>query len=267
MSIPSFVVDAFTSTLFSGNQAAVCILQEHKPDHWLQRVAAEFNLSETAFLRQIDNNRWHLRWFTPTCEIKLCGHATLASAHVLINELKYDYDEIIFSTLSGDLYAYVDAGKIKLDFPRTDISRITESRADIAALGLQPIASYKAGEDILIELASAEDVQNYQPDFFKVAAVHARGVIITAAVNTKSPNNIGVDFVSRFFAPNVGINEDPVTGSAHCALASLWSEKLGKISLRAKQVSARTGILDVVCHETRVDLIGNCVTFLRGNIA
>ena len=266
MSIPSFVIDAFTSTLFSGNQAAVCILQEHKHDHWLQRVAAEFNLSETAFLRQLDNNHWHLRWFTPTCEIKLCGHATLASAHVLLNELKYDYDEIIFSTLSGDLYAYVEADKIKLDFPRTAISRITEHRVDIAALGLKPIASYTAGENILIELASADDVQNYQPDFNKIAAVHAPGVIITAA-NIKPTSNDGIDFVSRFFAPNIGINEDPVTGSAHCALASLWSEKLGKTSLRAKQVSARTGILDIVCHETRVDLIGSCVTFLKGNIA
>lgn len=266
MSIPSFVVDAFTSTLFSGNQAAVCILQEHKPDHWLQRVAAEFNLSETAFLRQIDDNRWHLRWFTPTCEIKLCGHATLASAHVLINELKYNYSEIIFSTLSGDLYAYVSADKIKLDFPRTSISAINEKRADIDALGLQQVASYKAGEDILIELIDAEAVQNYQPDFTKLAAIHARGVIITAAVGAAATNQKDIDFVSRFFAPNSGINEDPVTGSAHCALASLWSEKLGKKSLRAKQVSARTGILDVVCHEDRVDLIGNCVTFLKGNI-
>ena len=262
MTISAFIVDAFTDKAFGGNPAAVCILTETKPDHWLQQVAAEFNLSETAFLQQQENNRWHLRWFTPTCEIKLCGHATLASTHVLLNELKLPYSTVIFSSLSGDLHAALyDLAQIKLDFPRIFCEKKEGADTDINALGLNQLSVYSAGEDIILELASEADVLNYRPDFAAISKINTRGLIITARSATDDR-----DFVSRFFAPRVGINEDPVTGSAHCSLANLWSKKLGKNILRAEQLSTRRGILDLVVHDTRVELIGSCVTVLKGNL-
>jgi PhzF family phenazine biosynthesis protein len=261
-SIPTFIVDAFTQKAFGGNPAAVCILNETKPDQWLQQVAAEFNLSETAFLQQQQDDRWHLRWFTPTCEVKLCGHATLASAHVLLNELKLPYSTLIFSSLSGDLYAAVKGSHIKLDFPRIFCTDIASVDARITALGLNQLCAYNAGEDIILALASEAEVANYQPNFVAIASIPTvRGVIITAKSETSER-----DFVSRFFAPRAGVNEDPVTGSAHCSLGSLWSIKLGKNVLRAEQLSTRRGILNLVVHDTRVDLIGECVTFLKGEL-
>lgn len=257
----SFLVDAFTHKPFAGNPAAVCILNEEKSSAWQQQIAAEFNLSETAFLRQIEGNRWSLRWFTPSCEVKLCGHATLASAHVLLNELQFPYSEIVFSTLSGDLKALACEPGIKLDFPRVSCSIIATEPAEIAALKLHQLGSYHAGEDVILELASEEAVANYQPDLSAIANIAVRGLIITAQSATGDR-----DFVSRFFAPRAGVNEDPVTGSAHCSLASLWSEKLGKKTLRAAQLSARGGLLDLVVHQDRVDLIGNCVTLLQGEL-
>ena len=259
--IPSFIVDAFAVTAFTGNPAAVCILSEEKSARWLQQVAAEFNLSETAFIQQSHENQWKLRWFTPSCEIKLCGHATLASAHVLLNELQLPYDNIIFSTLSGDLITSVHESAIKLDFPRIPCTAIPSALPEIAALGLGERASYYAGEDIIVELASEQAVADYQPDFAAIAKINARGLIITAQSATNNR-----DFVSRFFAPKVGVNEDPVTGSAHCSLADLWSVKLGKTSLRAEQLSARRGILDLIVSEQRVALIGQCVTILQGEL-
>ncbi len=271
-STPAYIVDAFTDKAFGGNPAAVCILQEAKTDQWLQQVAAEFNLSETAFLQQEKANHWRLRWFTPTCEIKLCGHATLASAQVLLNELKLPYSTIIFSTLSGDLQASIHDGKsdhglqtsaqIKLDFPRIFCSKIEQVPVAINALGLHQLAAYQAGEDIILELANEAEVLSYRPDFAAISNINeARGIIITA----KSANRER-DFVSRFFAPNSGINEDPVTGSAHCSLADLWRKKLGKNKLRAEQLSTRRGILDLVVRDTRVELIGSCVTVLKGEL-
>ncbi|HWV15704.1 MAG TPA: PhzF family phenazine biosynthesis protein [Cellvibrio sp.] len=257
----SFIVDAFTDKPFAGNPAAVCILNEEKPLAWLQQIAAEFNLSETAFLQQIEGNRWHLRWFTPICEIKLCGHATLASAHVLLHELHFPYSDIVFYTLSGDLQARACESGIKLDFPRVPCSAMNTEPADIAALKLHQLGSYYAGEDIILELASEEAVLNYQPDLAAIARIAVRGLIITARSATDER-----DFVSRFFAPRAGVDEDPVTGSAHCSLASLWSEKLGKKTLRAAQLSARGGVLDLIVHPDRVDLIGSCVTLLQGEL-
>lgn len=283
-SIPAYIVDAFTDKAFGGNPAAVCILREAKTDQWLQKVAAEFNLSETAFLQQAKDNRWHLRWFTPTCEIKLCGHATLASTHVLLNELKLPYPTIIFSSLSSDLQATIYEGEngheekkrhdeevghdgkngaqIKLDFPRIFCSQIGQVSPAINALGLHQQVAYSAGEDIILELANEAEVLNYRPDFVAIANINeTRGIIITAKSATAER-----DFVSRFFAPSAGINEDPVTGSAHCSLADLWSKKLGKNNLRAEQLSNRRGILDLVVHDTRVELIGSCVTILKGEL-
>ena len=264
MSISTFIVDAFTSTLFKGNQAAVCILHEDKTDAWMQQIAAEFNLSETAFLRRTNENHWSLRWFTPTCEMKLCGHATLASAHILANELGEPYKEFFFSTLSGILTATVNNDTITLDFPKIKpeyLSGIYVHESGIDKLNLNFKECYKSGEDILLVLESEKDVANYEPEIEKIAAFNARGLVITAASDTKER-----DFVSRFFAPQAGVNEDPVTGSAHCGLATYWSRQLHKTSLRAEQLSARTGLLDVICEESRVKLIGKSVTFLRGKI-
>jgi len=257
----SFIVDAFAPNAFGGNPAALCILSEEKPTKWLQQIAAEFNLSETAFIKPTNENYWGLRWFTPTCEIKLCGHATLASAHVLLHELKLPYNEIIFSTLSGDLKATAHDSRLKLDFPRIPCTIIEKELSDITALGLNQRNAYHAGEDIILELENESAVLQYQPDFLKIANIKTRGVIITAQSATSER-----DFVSRFFAPRAGINEDPVTGSAHCSLGSLWSEKLGKTTLRAEQLSSRRGIIDLIIHNDRVDLIGKCVTILQGEL-
>ncbi len=264
--ITAYIVDAFTTNAFGGNPAAVCILPEEKTDGWLQQVAAEFNLSETAFLLQQADNSWQLRWFTPTCEIKLCGHATLASAHILLTELLQADQELIFSTLSGTLTATRNNGKITLDFPKISLQLLSriflyDKDTGINQLNLHIVAGYQAGEDILLELESENDILQYQPDFTMIARINTRGLIITA----KSATNAR-DFVSRFFAPRAGINEDPVTGSAHCSLAEFWSKRLGKNSLRAEQLSSRRGILDLEVLDTRVRLIGSCVTVMKGEL-
>ena len=263
--LPYFVVDAFTHKPFSGNPAAVCILEEVKSDEWLQAVAAEFNLSETAFLWHKQDNLWELRWFTPSCEVKLCGHATLASAHVLARELGVNYSKLLFSTLSGILTAEINESSITLNFPKIEpklFSRIYLERDEVGVkqLNFEALACFQAGEDIIIDLASEDEVLNYQPNFEKLAKVNARGIILTAPSKTS-----GRDFVSRFFAPRAGINEDPVTGSAHCSLAVLWSKKLDKLSLRAEQLSQRRGFVNVVVNQDSVSLMGESVTFAKGN--
>lgn len=264
--IPFFVVDAFTQKPFSGNPAAVCILSGPKTDDWLQQVAAEFNLSETAFLWHEQNNQWKLRWFTPTCEVKLCGHATLASAHVLARELKLQHAEFIFSTLSGSLTAKVDKETITLNFPKVEpklFSKIYLHKDDVGIkeLNLDIVAAYQAGEDIIVELAHEDEVLNYLPEIDKLAKIETRGLIITSPAK-----NSDRDFVSRFFAPRYGINEDPVTGSAHCSLAVLWSKKLGKASLRAEQLSERRGFLEVGVYQEHVSLAGESMTFSKGTL-
>jgi len=263
---PYFVVDAFTHKPFSGNPAAVCILHEPKSDDWLQQVAAEFNLSETAFLWHTENNLWRLRWFTPTCEVKLCGHATLASAHVLARELHFPQAEFLFSTLSGILTATINEANISLSFPKIEpklFSRIylDNDDAGIKQLNLETVACYQAGDDVIVEVASEAEVLDYTPEIEKIAKIKARGVILTGP-----SKNSDRDFVSRFFAPRAGINEDPVTGSAHCSLAILWSKKLGKSLLRAEQLSQRSGFLELGVYQDHINLIGNCVTFSKGDM-
>lgn len=265
-SLPYFVVDAFTHKPFSGNPAAVCILDEPKKDHWLQQVAAEFNLSETAFLWHQENNLWKLRWFTPTCEVNLCGHATLASAHVLARELHLHHAELLFSTLSGVLTAKIEEVTITLNFPKIEpklFSRIylDNDTAGIKQLNLDVVACYQAGEDIIIEVTNEDEVLNYQPEIEKITKIDSRGIILTGP-----GKNSDRDFVSRFFAPRFGINEDPVTGSAHSSLAILWSKKLGKSSLRAEQLSQRRGFIELGVYQGHVSLIGRCSTFAKGNI-
>jgi len=264
--LPYFVVDAFTHKPFSGNPAAVCILDEPKTDDWLQRIAAQFNLSETAFLWHQKDNQWLLRWFTPSCEVRLCGHATLASAHVLSNELNLPYAEFLFSTLSGILVAVVDEENISLNFPKIQPKlfsgiHLHNDDVGIKQLNLNIVAAYQAGEDIIVELATEAEVLNYSPEIEKLAKIETRGVIITAPAK-----NDERDFVSRFFAPRAGIDEDPVTGSAHCSLAILWSKKLGKQSLRAEQLSQRGGFLEVGVHQGHVSLIGKSLTFSKGTL-
>lgn len=264
-SLPFFVVDAFTDKPFGGNPAAVCILDLPETDKNLQKIAAEFNLSETAFLWHEMENCWKLRWFTPTCEVKLCGHATLASAHVLARELNFQHDEFLFSTLSGVLSAKVGEDGITLNFPKIEpkvFSNIYlhEQGINFGNLNLNVVAAYQAGEDIILELAHEDEVLDYRPEFDKLAAINTRGIMITS----KSKNGER-DFVSRFFAPRIGIDEDPVTGSAHCSLAVLWSKKLGKLSLRAEQLSRRRGFIKLEVHQEHVRLIGESVTFAKGD--
>lgn len=261
-SFPFFIIDAFSFGAFTGNQAAVCILEEPKSDEWLQQIAAEFNYSETAFLWYRGINHWQLRWFTPSCEVKLCGHATLASAHALAREMGIKESEFLFSTLSGTLSAKTGAENITLTFPKIQceyLSKVYLHELGFDELGLNALDTYRAGEDFLIHLDSEDEVKNYEPDFATIARLTPRGMIITAA-----SSNSERDFVSRFFAPAVGVNEDPVTGSAHCSLAVFWERQLGKSELRAEQLSKRGGILDLKVDEGSVNLTGKCFTFAKG---
>lgn len=259
--LPCYIVDAFVGPLFSGNPAAVVILEKEVEAEWMQKVAAEFNLSETSFLVPAGNNAWQLRWFTPTTEVNLCGHATLAAAHVLVNELDSSVEQITFHTRSGELIATRSGDQLILDFPRTYTEPSPEHRQITSQLGLLHFPVFKAGEDMLIEFPTAHQVQAYQPDMNAVAALKCRGLIVTAR-----GANEGLDFVSRFFAPAFGIPEDPVTGSAHCALADYWSRQLNKTQFMAEQLSERRGYLFVELLGARVALSGKCRTMVRGEL-
>lgn len=264
--VPCYIVDAFVDQPFSGNPAAVVLLDKPADDIWMQNVAAEFNLSETSFLVPVGENAdgenvWHLRWFTPTTEVNLCGHATLAAAHVLAHEVQNASHEFRFQTRSGELVASRAEDGLTLNFPRTYTEPSADHRAITAQLGLLHFPVFKAGEDLLIEFPNAQQVQAYQPDMDAVAALSCRGLIVTARGAPET-----VDFVSRFFAPAFGIPEDPVTGSAHCALADYWSRQLNKTQFVAQQLSARRGYLRVELAGNRVTLNGKCKTMVRGQL-
>lgn len=252
-------VDAFTDTPFAGNPAAVCILPEERDAQWMQKVAREMNLSETAFLLQQDDG-FSLRWFTPSVEVDLCGHATLASAHVLweTSLLKPD-EQARFFTRSGLLTAKRQGNWIELDFPATPPEAATAPEGLLQALNVDALYVGKSRFDYMVEVASEAIVRNVRPDFARLAKVATRGVIVTSRASMP-----GYDFVSRFFAISVGVDEDPVTGSAHCTLAPYWGSKLGKESLLAYQASARGGILRVKVDGGRVKIAGQAVTVLRG---
>ena len=254
-------VDAFTDTPFAGNPAAVCILPEPRDEDWMQNVAREMNLSETAFLlRQSDG--FHLRWFTPAVEVDLCGHATLASAHVLWESGHVKPDEQArFHTRSGLLTAERKGAWIDLNFPATRDEPADAPSGLLEALGVTATYIGKNRFDYLIEVGSEDTVRNISPNFSSLATISARGVIVTS--RSTSPD---YDFVSRFFAPQVGINEDPVTGSAHCTLAPYWSKKLGKDEMVGYQASARGGVVRVRVSGDRVYLGGQAVTVLRGEL-
>lgn len=266
-SLPSFIVDAFTYGDLRGNPAAVVVLEEERDSGWMQAVAAEFNLSETAFLSRTgpERNHWNLRWFTPAVEVELCGHATLAAAHVLWQHLGTGGESLFFSTLSGTLEARRNNGPAKpgiaLNFPVVGVDQLDTSRIPSEPLGLQAVNAMRAGQALLVELPDALSVRDYQPDAMTIAALDWRALIITARGPTGE-----VDFVSRFFAPKMGIPEDPVTGSVHCSLAPYWASRLGRRELVAEQWSPRGGRLCLELEEGRVRLAGEARTFLRGEM-
>ena len=261
MYIPIYQVDAFTSTPFHGNPAAVCILPEERAEDWMQNVALEMNLSETAFLvRQPDG--FNLRWFTPAVEVELCGHATLASAHILWETGLLEPDEQArFHTLSGLLTAERKGEWIEMDFPATPPQAISHQPTLIEALGVEPLYTGKNQFDFLVEVVSEDAVRDLQPNFNQLKALGVRGVMVTS--QSKGGE---YDFVSRFFAPGAGIDEDPVTGSAHCTLGPFWAKQLGKDELVANQVSARGGIVRVRVEGERVCLGGQAITVMQGEL-
>lgn len=261
MGLRIFQVDAFTDKPFAGNPAAVCVLPEPRDARWMQDVAQEMNLSETAFLhRQTD--AYNLRWFTPTVEVDLCGHATLASAHVLweAGYLKRD-EPARFSTRSGLLTAERKGDWIELDFPAEREEQVTAPANLGRALGVTPKYVGKNRFDYLVEVDSEETVRSLKPDLALLGEIPARGFMVTSRASTQ-----GFDFVSRFFAPRAGINEDPVTGSAHCCLGPFWSTRLKMNECVAHQVSARGGVVRVRLSGNRVYLGGQAVTVLRGEL-
>jgi PhzF family phenazine biosynthesis protein len=257
-------VDAFTDRAFGGNPAAVCILAAPREAHWMQSVAMEMNLSETAFLVRRDDGSYDLRWFTPAVEVDLCGHATLASAHVLWEEGRLGRDETArFHTRSGLLLAARRGERIELDFPAKLEESIAPPEGLLAALGLA-VARYvgKNKFDYLVEVESEAVVRGLKPDDRALAKLPVRGVIVTSRAAARP-----YDFVSRFFAPGSGIAEDPVTGSAHCCLAPYWQERLGKDEMVGYQASARGGVVHVRVAGDRVMLGGQAVTVMRGELA
>ncbi|MCG3110776.1 MAG: PhzF family phenazine biosynthesis protein [Candidatus Manganitrophus sp. SB1] len=261
MGIPIAQVDAFTDQPFSGNPAAVCLLDEPMEAGWMQKVAREMNLSETAFLLK-EGVLFQLRWFTPTVEVDLCGHATLAGAHMLWEWgiLKPD-EQARFQTKSGLLTADKKEGWIELDLPAEPEKEAPPPPALQKALGMAPKYIGKNRFDYLIEVESEEVLRKLQPDFGLLATVPCRGVIVTSRSDSDR-----FDFVSRTFAPRAGINEDPVTGSAHCCLGPFWKERLGKNTFLAYQASARGGVVRVRSAGDRVYLGGKAVTVSRGTL-
>lgn len=252
-----YQIDAFTSQAFRGNPAAVCLLDGERDARWMQNVAAEMNLSETAFLVARDGD-YSLRWFTPAAEVALCGHATLASAHALYEE--HGVTSARFHTLSGVLTATRDGDWIELDFPTRVSEPVAAPEGLLESLGVSE-ARYvgRNVDDYVIEVASEDEVRAVSPDFKRLGTIPVRGVIVTS-------RSKDYDFVSRFFGPAVGVDEDPVTGSAHCALTPYWSAKLGKPEMLAYQASKRGGELQVRLDGDRVKMRGQAVTVLRGDL-
>ncbi len=258
MEIPVFQVDAFSSRVFAGNPAAVCPLPAFLPDATLQSIAAENNLAETAFFVPEGSN-FHLRWFTPACEVELCGHATLASAHVLFTELGASGDSLRFQTKSGELTVQRKGDLLELDFPARPPLPCEISPSLLGALGGPEPLEILAARDYLVRYSSHEDVQALHPKMESLLDIDRFAVIATAPGKD-------CDFVSRFFAPAKGVPEDPVTGSAHCTLIPYWAEQLGKQSLYARQISPRGGELFCTMADRRVLIAGRAVLFLKGII-
>ncbi len=260
MTIPIYQADAFTAELFGGNPAAVCPLKEWLSDELMQQIAVENNLSETAFLVK-ENNDYHIRWFTPGTEVALCGHATLASAHILFTQLQHASNTITFHSKSGPLQVTKqDNGQLTLNFPANPPQPVTEVPAGIFdGLGIAPAPVFKTSFDYMVVLPSQKIVEGLAPDFKTLSQTPCRGVIATAAGEE-------VDFVSRCFYPQSGIDEDPVTGSAHTIMVPYWAAQLKKNTLTAIQLSKRRGLLQCELKDDRVLMSGHAVTYLKGTI-
>jgi PhzF family phenazine biosynthesis protein len=261
MKLSIYQVDAFADKLFSGNPAAVVPLKEWLPDETLQKIAMENNLAETAFFLPSKEKGadFELRWFTPEVEINLCGHATLASAYVIFHLLKAKKKQVSFSSKSGLLHVARKGEMIELDFPSWKPEKLNDYPAGLSqALGVEKIAGVYRHRDLLVEVSSQQEVEDASPDFAAIKKI-ADKVIITAPGHD-------FDFVSRFFAPGVGVDEDPVTGSAHSQLIPFWSERLNKTKMTAKQLSKRGGILHVEQNGERVKMGGYCVFYMEGKI-
>ena len=257
------VVDAFADRPFAGNPAAVCVLPGPAPERWMKDVARELNLSETAFLHPIDGGAFTLRWLTPSVEVDLCGHATLASAHVLGSEGHVSPEATLrFSTRSGTLTAVSHGPEIELDFPSLPVDPVDEPEGLDRALGAEVVSTWSTRMDLLVELRDEATVRALAPDFAALATIPARGVIVTS----RSAEGGSHDFVSRFFAPQSGIDEDPVTGSAHCALAVFWGDRLGRSEMVGYQASEHGGTVRVRREGDRVKLGGRAVTIWRGEM-
>lgn len=258
MKLPIFQVDAFAENTFSGNPAAVVPLKEWLPDEVMQNISAENNLSETAFFIP-DENGFHLRWFTPATEVNLCGHATLATSHVLFNHLGFTGNEIIFQSKSGMLQVNRKDELIELNFPSSGIKKTAIAEIAGKMLGVNPQECFTGREDIMYVFQSEEEVRNINPDFSMMKTIETRGIIATAPSSK-------YDFVSRFFAPAEGIDEDPVTGSAHTMLIPYWSGILGRKKLVARQISKRGGTLYCMDLNDRVLIAGKAITYMTGEI-
>jgi PhzF family phenazine biosynthesis protein len=265
-----FQVDAFTKEPFKGNPAGVCILSEEKEEQWMQNVAREMNLSETAFLVK-EGDGYRLRWFTPAVEVNLCGHATLASAHILWERGHLsEHEEAIFHTKSGKLTARKNGSKIEMDFPATPPEEVKMPEIE-KILNVKPVYTGKYGSNInteksggnnyLAEVEAEEMVRNVKPDFALMNSLGMRAIIVTSPSTSDE-----YDFISRFFAPGAGVNEDPVTGSAHCCLGPYWSGKLGKTVLTGYQASSRGGVVGVEVAGDRVILSGHAITVIKGEL-
>lgn len=258
MKVPIFQVDAFADRVFAGNPAAVCPLTAWPEDAVMQAIAAENNLSETAFFVAAGDIN-ELRWFTPATEVNLCGHATLASGHVVLTEFDPGASRVRFSTRSGELRVARAERAYRMDLPAQICRPAPAPDGLIEALGAKPTAIWRAGEDYLCEFETASELLGLKPAMDALASVDTRGVVVTAPGEE-------TDFCSRFFGPAVGVPEDPVTGSAHCALAPFWAQRFGKARLTAAQLSRRGGRLIAEVSGDRVVLEAGCVTFLRGTI-
>jgi len=265
MTTPIFVVDAFAERLFAGNPAAVCPLQGWLEDSLLQAIAAENNLSETAFVVErppgdSGTPEYDLRWFTPATEVDLCGHATVAAAHVVCTELTDGAERVVFHSRSGPLPVTRAGSFYTLDFPTKSLTPCDAPAAVVDGIGVSPVEVWATGRDYLVLLDSADEVAGLAPDMRALA--RADGPVIATAVGSEP----GTDFVSRFFAPGFGVDEDPVTGSAHCALVPYWAERLGKSELVGRQISSRGGVVYCQLVGERTHIRGQAVSYLRGSI-
>lgn len=258
-------VNAFTNEPFKGNPAGVCVVAEFPSDDLCQKIAAEVNYSETSFLKKIASSHYHIRWFSPRDECGLCGHATLAAAHLLWEQNLVEEDIITFDSMGGPLTAQRNGDWITLNFPSMPVEPAAMPELLNKALGFIPVTSvYKDDVMYIVVLPSIQAVRELKPNFAKIAQLPCRSVTVTAANEGEIDPNY--DFVSRYFAPKVGIPEDPVCGSAHCRLTPLWAEKLGKLSLNALQISERTGFMKVALENSRVTMTAQAITVMEGNL-